>query len=121
MTEDLEIRLVVAFEQIAEALTGIYETGERQFAKQWPERKEVREAVVTRIPSEEDRIREQHGSGDEPTEQWLTLNEEEAIGEREREFLDGQRREADSGERAPAADAGAEPDRGSAEAVESEA
>ncbi len=92
MTNDQEERLVLAFEQIAIALTGIDGTQQRQFAKQWPKRKKVREAVVTRIPSEEDRIREQHGSGTQPIEQWYSdLCEEdeagnETIGPREREF-----------------------------------
>ena len=83
-------RLVVAFEQIAIALAEINETGKRQFAKQWPERGEVREAVYSRVPSEEDRIREEHGDSDESLEEWLRIRGEEAFGPREREFRERQ-------------------------------
>jgi hypothetical protein len=88
MTEDQEERLVVAFEQIALTLRGIHDTGQKEFARRWPERKEVREAVVTRIPTDEDRIREEHGAGgDEPLQDWLNLPPEgEWIGLREQEF-----------------------------------
>ena len=97
MAEDFEERLVAAFEQMATALTGIHDTQEKQFAKQWPERKEVHEAVYSRVPTEEDLIREEHGASDESLEDWLTVpKEEEYIGEREREFLETQARAAAS-------------------------
>ena len=99
MTEDFEERLVAAFEQIATALTGIYGTQEKQFAKQWPERKEAHEAVYSRVPTEEDRIREEHGASDGSLKDWLTFPEEEGyIGEREREFLTAQAANAASAE-----------------------
>ena len=104
MTEEQEERLVTAFEQIAGALTGIHDTQEKQFAKQWPERKEVHEAVYSRVPTEEDLIREEHGASDESLEDWLTVpKEEEYIGEREREFLETQARAA-AGAKAPGED-----------------
>jgi len=88
MTENQEERIVSAFEQIATALTGIYDTQEKQFAKQWPERKEAREAVYSRVPNEEEIIREQLGASNESLDEWLTISEnEEYIGEREKEFL----------------------------------
>jgi hypothetical protein len=93
MTEEQEERLVAAFEQIATALTGIHDTEEKQFGKQWPERKEVREAVYSRVPTEEDRIREGQGASDQPIpiEDWYSdLGEPELVGERERAFLDAQ-------------------------------
>jgi hypothetical protein len=97
MTEDFEERLVAAFELMATALTGIHDTQEKQFAKQWPERKEAHEAVYSRVPTEEDRIREEHGASDESLEAWLTVpEEEEYIGDREREFLKTHARSAAS-------------------------
>jgi hypothetical protein len=88
MTEDQEERLVYAFEKIATALVGIHDTKEKQFVKQWPERKEAREAVYSRVPNEEDLIREQQGASNESLDDWLTVPEEEQyIGEREKEFL----------------------------------
>lgn len=82
MTTDLDERLVAAFEQIADALAGINDTQKRQFAKQWPEPTKRREAIITRVPTEEDLIREEQGASDEPIEEW--------IGLREKEFLEHQ-------------------------------
>jgi hypothetical protein len=79
MTELQEERLVAAFESIAAAFRGLHDTQERQFAKQWPERKERREAVSSRVPTEEDLIREEHGSSDEPIEEWIGLREREYV------------------------------------------
>ena len=116
MNRTQEERLVVAFEQIAEALTGIHDTQERQFAKQWPERKEVRDAVYSRVPNEEDRIRAEHGVSDESLVDWLSLPEEEIIGARERAYLAAQA----AASRAEAAGEGG-PGGGGAEAAEGEA
>lgn len=88
MTVDQEERLIVALEKIAIAFAGIDDTGKKQFAKQWPEPKEFREAVYSRVPTEEDRLREEHGVTDESLKEWLTVpKEEELLGPREREFL----------------------------------
>ena len=79
MTEAHEERLVIAFEQIARALTGIYDTQKKGLAKRWPERGEVREAVVTRVPTAEDLVREAHGASEESIEEWIGLREQEFI------------------------------------------
>lgn len=115
MTEEQEERLVAAFEQIATALTGIHDTEEKQFGKQWPERREVREAVYSRIPTEEDRIREEQGASGGSLKEWLTPPEDEPIGERERAFL-----EAEAAASAQAASEG-ESDTGSAATPEDQA
>lgn len=97
MTEDeREDRIVVAFERLAEALTdmshavaGIYDIKQREFAKQYPAR-EKREALVSRVPTDEDRIREQHGASDEPITGWLDIDRAGPIGyigRREHEFI----------------------------------
>lgn len=116
MNYELEERLVCAFENIAEALKGIDETQRQQFRKRWPDPKERREAIVTRVPTAEDLIREAHGgTSDEPIRNWLDLPvEEEWIGVREQEF---NRSHSDAGAEEPA---GSEPSGGSPEAAESE-
>jgi hypothetical protein len=82
-------RFVHALEQIAAALKGIDETRKQEFERRFPVRKEFREAIVTRVPSEEDRIREEHGASTGSLEEWLgELGGEEFIGTREREFLE---------------------------------
>lgn len=116
MISELEERLVFAFERIATALEGINDTKQRQFAKQWPERKEVHEAVYSRVPSEEDLIREGQGASDGSLEEWLTPPEDEFIGQREKEFLETQAAAA----RAQAASKG-EPNERGAEAPEDQA
>ena len=113
MTGDQEEQLVIAFEQIATALTGTRDTQKRQFDKQWPKRKKVREATYSRVPTEEDRIRENQGASSGSLEDWLTPPDGEFIGEREKAYLKAQA----SANSAEAADQG-EPDTGSAEAPE---
>ena len=80
MTTELDERLVAAFEQIAEALAGIDDTQKKQFVRQWPEPGKRREAIVTRVPSEEDLIREEQGASDEPIEEWIGIREKEFLG-----------------------------------------
>ncbi len=74
-------RMVVAFEQIAQALVDIHDTKEKEFAKRWPEPREWREASVTRVPTEEDLIREKHGESDETIEEWIGLREQDFLGQ----------------------------------------
>ena len=104
MTEDqlnaLADRFVSSFEKIAAALEGMSETYRRQHEKQYPDRGQVREAIVTRVQTEEDRIREAQGASVKPLSGWLSEVEDEEeeskhIGVREREWLDAQKREGD--------------------------
>lgn len=89
-------RFVLSFEKIAAALEGMDETYRRHLDKLYPERREVREALITRVPNEEDRLREAQGSSGQPLDQWLSEVEDEEegnefIGVREREWLDAQK------------------------------
>lgn len=120
MTEEQEERFVLAFEQIAEALEGIHEIKQKQFDKQWPERQKTREAVYSRLPTEEDLIREKQGTSGESLKEWLTFSEDELIGERERAFLEAAGRvPAESKDAACAEAAGqGEPEAGSPAAPE---
>lgn len=115
MTKNQEERLVIAFEQIAIALAGINDTGKKQYAKQWPQRTAPREAVYSRLASDEDRIREEHG-GDQPANEslseWLS-GSEDVFGPREREFLQRNARAETAQDNRPGS--------GSAEAAEDQA
>ena len=71
-------RFVLSFEKIGTALEGLDETYRRHLDKLYPARAERREAVVTRVQTEEDRIREAQGSSAKPLDQWLSEVEEEA-------------------------------------------
>jgi len=96
MTEDqvnaLVERFVLSFEKIATALEGLDETYKRHYNRQYPEKGPVREAIVTRVPTKEDRIKEAHGASDRPIDDWLEELEgqDEDLGVREREWLERQ-------------------------------
>jgi hypothetical protein len=110
MTDDQLLSFVERFalccERYATALEGLNDTYRRHLEKLYPERPQRREAVVTRVQTEEDRIREAHGASNRPLEEWLSdVEDEEAessfVGVREREWLDAQKpreeREGDHG------------------------
>lgn len=89
MLSELEVRLVHAVEQIAAALEGIHVTRQKEFERKFRDPQKFREAIVTRVPTEEERIREALGTSTNSLEEWLgELGEEELIGVREREFLE---------------------------------
>jgi len=96
-------RFVLSCEKVAAALEGLNETYRQHHKKLFPERKEVRDAVMTRVPTREDKIREEQGASAAPLADWLSdieREEEEAedIGVREREWLQGQKLDAGSQE-----------------------
>lgn len=101
MTDDQLIsfveRFVLCFERGASALEVLSETYRRHIEKLYPERPERREAIVTRVQTEEDRIKEAQGASSKPLDRWLSEVEDEEegrefIGVREREWLDAKKR-----------------------------
>jgi len=106
--------LAVQFGRIADALEGLNGTAKGAANRFWPEPREPREPVVSRIPTEEDKAKENQGRIDESEsiEDWLSIgNPEESWGEREREW---RKAHPDSGQQPTAAapDASAVPDTG---------
>ncbi len=91
MTEDQQERLVAAWEGVARGLGELNETARRAISKQWPDSRERSDAIVTRIPTAEDKIRAQTGNTTEPIEEWLSGfdddDDKEEMGPREKEFL----------------------------------
>jgi len=83
-------RFVLSFEKMATALEGVCEIYRQEFSRRYPKRGEVREAVITHVPSEEDRIRESQGATDQTLSEWLTeqFGEGGDVGDREREWLE---------------------------------
>jgi len=53
MLSEQDERFVHAVEQIAAALEGIHVTQQKKFDRQFPDPQKFREAIVTRIPTEE--------------------------------------------------------------------
>ncbi len=82
--------LALQFGRIADALEGINDHAKSAGNKFWPEPREPREAVASRVKTEEDLAKENQGRIDEsvPIVDWLNLGEqEEWMGERTTEYL----------------------------------
>jgi hypothetical protein len=90
-------KYATAQETFALAMQGIYEEAKRVTHRLWPERAELREAIVTRVPTAEDKAREDQGATDtRPIREWATsFGNDEVIGVREREYLERQRQQQD--------------------------
>ena len=88
-------RLVVAWEGLAKELGDLNETVRTAIAKQWPEPKPVREAITSRIPTVEDKIKAQTGNTDGPIEEWLgEFDADDEIGPREWAYLEAQAKQS---------------------------
>lgn len=96
MTSDQEERFISAFERMAEAfdfmagsVAAISKTLEKDHHRSFPTKKPPKEATITHILTEEERLREDQGASDEPIEKWANL------GEREKAYLRDHPEEAD--------------------------
>jgi hypothetical protein len=91
MNREQDDRLVVSFEKIASSLGGIYEEVRRAGRRHWPQPREQKQAVQTRVETDEDRIRKSQGASNLPIGKWLDPNfeepEEEFVGERTRQWF----------------------------------
>ena len=93
MKDELIERLALSFDKIAKALEGLHEEARKSGKRFWPEPGQQKEAVLSRVPTEEDKIKELQGSGDDiPINQWLEdLGDPEGdagiVGERSRQWV----------------------------------
>ena len=109
MNEYLEERFVLSFEKIASALEGIHGELRKAGNRYWPEPRPQREAVLSRIPNEEDKAKESLGIDGKPIKEWLAdldIPEEDdgIIGERTAQWLRDHPKEkqaSDAGPEAP--------------------
>jgi len=76
-----EERAVTALESIADALTAWVKLEQQKFDKLYPV-KVPRDATATKLPSEEDRLREDLGSTNEPLDEWIGLREQKVISKK---------------------------------------
>ena len=95
---DLLGGLALSFGRIADTLEGLNETAVKAGARFWPEHREPREPVISRPPTEEDKLREAHGQDGKSLEEWLEIPEDE------REFLARQAAERNAGAEADSGD-----------------
>ena len=88
---ELLTRFVTAFETIANAAKGTHEEATRISHRLWPDRTQTREAKITRVPTAEDKAREEQGATDtRPIREWasdISGSPEPLIGARERQWL----------------------------------
>jgi hypothetical protein len=80
-----EERAVRALEDMAEALTSAVKLGQAWFDKLYPI-KPAREAIVTHVKTEEERLRESQGNTGESIDEWAELDEPE-LGPREKALI----------------------------------
>lgn len=93
MTEEQEERLVKSWEAIAAGLGVFNEIARSAISKQWPDPRERRDAVVSTLPTPEEKLKAQTGNTTGPIEDWLgEFDGEEEPGPREKEFLARQAR-----------------------------
>lgn len=99
--EDVE-RMVQALEMMANAMNAMARTYELLYYKMYPPRSSPRDIRTSKPESEEERLRRDQGAtGEETTEDWMNLDEEESMGPRERAFLDQERKkQADAKQKA---------------------
>jgi hypothetical protein len=79
--ENVNERLIAAFETIGGALQSIAKTLELEYQQKYPVKKEPRDVDIHYIPTDEEQLRiEQGQTGEKTTQDWLSL------GPRERAF-----------------------------------
>jgi len=107
MTEqqiDAGLRIASAFAdallRLARAMEGIDDSAKRAVDKQWPDQRAPRPAVVSHVPSDDEKLKAAQGRTEESIEDWLQLPADHPSfqGAREREFLEEQRKRTTAGE-----------------------
>jgi len=84
MNEETEERLTVAFERIADALVRLATLSENRYVRDFPTKKAPQDVTLTRVPNEEDRLREDQGDTGETLEEWIGIREKTVIEEGKR-------------------------------------
>ena len=79
MSEQLDERVTVAFERIADSLEKLATLSETRYQHEFPAKRVPQDVTLTRIPTEEDRLREDQGATDEPLDEWIGLREKAVI------------------------------------------
>lgn len=74
-----EERACLALEGIATALTEWVKIEAQRFEKEYPPKREPREALVTYIPTEEEELQRDQGASGESQDEWIGLREREVL------------------------------------------
>lgn len=86
--------MVAAFERMAEAydfmagsLEAIATTLAEHHSKTFPSKRYASDATISKIKTDEEKLREEQGQSEETLKEWTSLDEEE-IGPREKKWLE---------------------------------
>src|ERR1700677_2485075 len=88
--EELNERFVAAWEGIAKALEGLHDEAKRAGNRYWPCQREQREAIISRVETDEEREKKLQGAWRRTAEEITDPDAEEGdevIGERPRQWL----------------------------------
>lgn len=72
-------RYVAAHELLARSLARLADLTENRFNIDFPKKRDPQDVTLTRVPTEEDKLRERQGSSDEPIEEWIGIREKQVI------------------------------------------
>ncbi len=72
-------RIAASLEHISKSLATWLILAQARFEKEYPLKREVRDADITRVPSERDKLLESLGASNEPLEDWVGLREQELL------------------------------------------
>ena len=78
--ERLLERFVVAAESIAANLERLYSLESKRLEYEYPPKHEPSEPIITKLPTEEDRLREEQGETDETLEDWFNIHKSDGEG-----------------------------------------
>jgi len=87
--EESEQRLMAVLESIAKSLDVIARTYQADLLLRYPPKKKAAEATVSRLKTDEEKLREDQGAtGEEKIEDWATLGDEPTTGPREAAWIE---------------------------------
>jgi len=75
-------RIAATLESIAESVAAWCILSQARFDREYPAKREPRDADITRVPSAEDKLLESLGATDEPLEEWVGLREQQVVLEK---------------------------------------
>ena len=83
LSTEQELELLDSLQKIADSLSIIAWDYHRRYEKEYPEKPGVREALVTKIPDDEEALREAQGQSGEPIEEWVGIHEKQFLDEKD--------------------------------------
>lgn len=86
--------IATALRDIAVSMHLSYQLERERYERQYPDKKEVREALITHRQTEEERIRETQGATGESDEEWIGRRESQVVEDHAKEATRPKKRSA---------------------------